>query len=94
MTEVKGLSDKKIINVASGSSTSFAVSADGILYGWGMGTNGQLALGEDEDFYEPTQVKGKQINDRKVIRVSSGGQHTVILCSSNNNNKKENGRNM
>lgn len=47
-----------------------------------MGTNGQLGLGDDEDHEEPVQVKSKQLNDRKVIRVSSGGQHTVILSSS------------
>ncbi|XP_050303935.1 regulator of chromosome condensation isoform X2 [Anthonomus grandis grandis] len=91
LTEIKSLSNEKIINVACGSSTSFAVSKAGILYAWGMGTNGQLGLGEEEDCYVPTQVKGKQLNDRKAIRVSSGGQHTVILCVTENNNKKANG---
>ncbi|XP_076264668.1 regulator of chromosome condensation 1 isoform X1 [Rhynchophorus ferrugineus] len=89
LTEVKVLSDKKIINIACGSSTSFAVTGDGQLHAWGMGTNGQLGMGDEDDYFEPTQVKGKQINDRKVVRASSGGQHTVILCASDNNNKPE-----
>ncbi|ENN70867.1 regulator of chromosome condensation [Dendroctonus ponderosae] len=81
LTEITSLSKEEIVNVACGSATSFAVSAQGILYGWGMGTNGQLGLGEDDDYDEPTQVKSKQMNDRKIVRVSSGGQHTVILSS-------------
>lgn len=47
-----------------------------------MGTNGQLGLGDDADYEEPVEVKSKQLNNKKVLRVSSGGQHTVILSSS------------
>ncbi|XP_030767877.1 regulator of chromosome condensation [Sitophilus oryzae] len=87
LTEVKGLSDKKVTNIACGSCTSFAVTEEGQLFGWGMGSNGQLGLGEEEDCFEPTLIQSKQLKDRKVIRVSSGGQHTVILCESDSNNK-------
>lgn len=62
----------------------------GELYGWGMGTNGQLGTGEEDDCDEPTLIKSKQLSDKQVIRVSSGGQHTVILATTNNNNKNEN----
>lgn len=44
-----------------------------------MGTNYQLGNGSDEDVYEPTPVVGNQIKDKKIIKVSSGGQHTVFL---------------
>lgn len=53
-----------------------------------MGSVGQLGTGEDEDCYEPTILKSKQLTDKKVYRVSSGGQHTVILALTNNNNNK------
>lgn len=59
----------------------------GELYGWGMGTSGELGTGGDEDCFEPTLVKSKQLADRKVFRVSSGGQHTVILADTTNNSK-------
>lgn len=55
----------------------------GELYGWGMGTNGQLGTGEEDDCELPTLIKSKQLQDRKVVRVSSGGQHTVILAVNN-----------
>lgn len=53
-----------------------------------MGTNGQLGTGKEDDCYEPTLINSKQLTDRKVFRVSSGGQHTVILALNNNNNDK------
>ncbi|XP_056643617.1 regulator of chromosome condensation isoform X1 [Diorhabda sublineata] len=83
---VNTLSGKKIINVACGSATSFAVSEEGDLFGWGMGTNGQLGTGEEDDCEEPTVIKSKQLQDKKVFRVSSGGQHTVILAAKNEAN--------
>lgn len=59
----------------------------GELYGWGMGTTGELGTGNDEDCLEPTLVQGKQLLNRQVIKVSSGGQHTVVLAKTTNNNK-------
>ncbi|XP_028134789.1 regulator of chromosome condensation isoform X1 [Diabrotica virgifera virgifera] len=77
---VDTLEGKKVVNVACGSATSFAVTEEGDLYGWGMGTNGQLGTGEEDDCEIPTLIKSKQLQDKKVFRVSSGGQHTVILA--------------
>lgn len=56
-----------------------------------MGTNGQLGTGEEDDCESPTLIKGKQLQDKKVLRVSSGGQHTVILAATNDNNNKGDG---
>ena len=44
-----------------------------------MGTNNQLAQGDDDDRWEPTLLKGKQLEDKKVVSISAGGQHTMIL---------------
>lgn len=43
-----------------------------------------MGNGGEDDVHEPTLVSGSQINDKKIIKVSSGGQHTVFLslCSS------------
>ncbi|KAJ8959441.1 hypothetical protein NQ318_022133 [Aromia moschata] len=85
---ITSLDDKKIVHVACGSTTSFAVTEEGELYGWGMGTNGQLGTGDEDDCELPTLIKSKQLQDRKVYRASSGGQHTVILAVTNSNNNK------
>jgi len=49
-------------------------------YGWGMGTCQQLSNGEDEDKFEPVVMTGKQLSDKEVLMISSGGQHTVLLA--------------
>ncbi|KAJ8920006.1 hypothetical protein NQ315_006536 [Exocentrus adspersus] len=88
LQQLASLSDQKIVNVACGSATSFAVNSEGELYGWGMGTNGQLGTGQEDDCEIPTLIKGKQLLHHKVLRVSSGGQHTVILAVTDTSNDK------
>lgn len=67
------------VEVACGTAVSYAVTADGDCYSWGMGTNGQLGTGDDEDKFEPVKMGGKQLQGKKVICVSSGGQHTILV---------------
>lgn len=79
-TLIPALSDFKCIDVACGSTVSFAVTEFGVCYAWGMGSNGQLGTGDDDsDLYEPKEIKGKQLEGKKVLSASSGGQHTVLL---------------
>ena len=68
------------VEVACGTAVSYSVNSSGECYSWGMGTNGQLGTGEEEDVFEPLKMEGKQLQDKKVIVVSSGGQHTVLIA--------------
>eukprot|EP00088_Acartia_fossae_P007766 TRINITY_DN13641_c0_g1_i1.p1 TRINITY_DN13641_c0_g1~~TRINITY_DN13641_c0_g1_i1.p1 ORF type:complete len:441 (+),score=87.17 TRINITY_DN13641_c0_g1_i1:57-1379(+) len=79
-TSIPGLKSKKCVEVACGSVVSYAVTDQGELYAWGMGTNGQLGTGDDEDVDTPTLMKSKQLETRSVLAVSSGGQHTVLIA--------------
>ncbi|XP_017772383.1 PREDICTED: regulator of chromosome condensation isoform X2 [Nicrophorus vespilloides] len=89
LIKIPFFADKKVVTIGCGSATSFAVTDDGKLYGWGMGTVGQIGTGDEEDCVEPTLIKSKQMGERKVFRVTSGGQHTAILAmTSDNNNTK------
>ena len=45
-----------------------------------MGSDGQLGTGNDEDAETPVLVKGKQLEGKSVVRVSSGGQHALLLA--------------
>ncbi|KAM4044542.1 regulator of chromosome condensation [Anomaloglossus baeobatrachus] len=69
----------KIATVACGASVSYAVAKDGRVFSWGMGTNQQLGTGEEDDVWSPYEMTGKQLENREVLSVSSGGQHTVLL---------------
>lgn len=69
--------------VACGASVSYAVTKDGSVYSWGMGTNMQLGTGEEDDEWSPVKITGKQLENRTVLMASSGGQHTVLLVKDN-----------
>ncbi|XP_014237356.1 regulator of chromosome condensation [Trichogramma pretiosum] len=86
LTIVPSLEQVKCIDVAVGSAQSFAVTEAGKLYAWGMGTSGQLGTGEEEDVDTPTLIESKQLKDLKIVRVSGGGQHTIVLGLSNTAN--------
>ena len=79
--KVPKLADKNVKLVACGDSTSYALTKEGHLYSWGFGTNLQLGVGEEEDFYEPALVKSKNLDPEtdEALVVSGGGQHSAIL---------------
>lgn len=83
-TLVPMLADKKCVDVSCGNAVSFAITEDGECYSWGMHDMlgvGQLGHGHnDEDSWEPQRMVGKQLESRKVIAVSGGGQHTVLIA--------------
>lgn len=66
-------------SVACGASVSYAVTREGSVYAWGMGTNLQLGTGNEDDEWSPVKMTGKQLENRTVLMASSGGQHTVLL---------------
>ncbi|XP_029486051.1 regulator of chromosome condensation-like isoform X2 [Oncorhynchus nerka] len=76
-TPVEGLDEAQV--VACGASVSYAVTKQGSVYAWGMGTNLQLGTGEEDDEWSPVEMTGKQLENRIVLMVASGGQHTVLL---------------
>ncbi|XP_061393835.1 regulator of chromosome condensation [Musca vetustissima] len=82
VTELKpitALKGKKIVSVSCGEAQSFALTDDGKLYSWGMGSNHQLGTGSDDDALEPVLIVSKQTEGKRIIRASSGGQHSIFL---------------
>ncbi|XP_068211626.1 regulator of chromosome condensation-like [Palaemon carinicauda] len=79
-TPIPGLQDKKAISVSAGECVSLVVVDSGDVYGFGMGTNNQLAQGDEEDRLEPVKLTGKQLAERKVVAAQAGGLHTVLLA--------------
>lgn len=79
LTLVDTLADKHIIEISCGESTSFAVTDKGEVYAWGMGSNQQLGTGNEDDETKPVQISSKQIQGKTILKVSSGGQHSLFL---------------
>ncbi|XP_068624475.1 regulator of chromosome condensation-like [Battus philenor] len=81
---VPTLQSRKCVSIATGTSNSFAVTDDGEVYSWGMGSEGQLGTGATADLNVPTLSNHKPFEGRPVTRVAAGGQHTVILLEEPN----------
>lgn len=77
-TKVQIPDNAKCIDATCGSFASFAVTDDGKLYSWGMGSS-QLGVGDEDDKVLPTLVTGKQLENKIVTQVAAGAQHTAIL---------------
>ena len=60
-------------------------SKDNFLYMFGKNAFGQLGIGENAYIFEPSLVTSFLENEKeKVIKVSLGGEHTIILTNKNN----------
>ncbi|XP_069959972.1 regulator of chromosome condensation-like isoform X1 [Cherax quadricarinatus] len=79
-TPVTSLEGQKAINVSAGECVSLVVMESGDVYGFGMGTNNQLAQGNEEDQLVPVKLTGNQLAQRRVVAAAAGGQHTIILA--------------
>ncbi len=79
--QIEALKEHNVKTVESGEAVSFAVTSNGDLFAWGLGSSLQLGNGSEDDLLVPTQVKGKNLDPSKheVLGVSSGGQHTALV---------------
>ncbi|VVB17538.1 unnamed protein product [Arabis nemorensis] len=85
-TEIKALADKKIIFIASGGSSSAAITDGGKLWMWGNAKDFQLGVpGLPEIQTSPVEVnflnEEDELDPHKVISVSIGASHALCLVS-------------
>ncbi|KAG0345617.1 hypothetical protein BG004_003461 [Podila humilis] len=66
--------------ISVGGNHTLALSQAGDVYAWGFGEMLACGNAEEEDVPKPLKLTGQQINDRRVIQVAAGGQHSVILA--------------
>ncbi|BFF98101.1 regulator of chromosome condensation [Drosophila madeirensis] len=79
-----------IVHVGCGEVSSYAITEDGKLYSWGMGTNYQLGVGDGDDELEPVLVSSKNTQNKKMLLASGGGQHGLFLVEADAKEQKEN----
>lgn len=69
-----------MVDVAAGTYSSFAVSADGRVEAWGLNNYGQLALpASTAAHHTPNVVSG--LLDHKVTAVAGGQHHTLAVTA-------------
>jgi regulator of chromosome condensation len=79
LTPIGSLQKIDILDINCGDCNTLAITKDGKIYVWGLGTNSQLGTGGDDDVLEPTLLTGAQVKEKNAISVSSGGQHSLFI---------------
>ncbi|ODN05802.1 RCC1 and BTB domain-containing protein 1 [Orchesella cincta] len=77
----------KIVSIACGQTSSFAVSDTGEVYGWGYNGNGQLGIGNTVNQYNPTKI---MLFGVFITKVSCGTAHTLALSDEGGTGHKSN----
>ena len=74
---------KTIVQVASDSVTSLALTSDGAVYSWGDNTHGQLGNGTNTDSNIPVAVKttGTPMDGKTIVQVAAGAPYSLALAS-------------
>ena len=66
-----------MVDVNCGTYATFALTADGSVFAWGLNNYGQLALAGQAPVYAPALVRA--LSGRQVASVRSGQHHTLVL---------------
>ncbi|CEP18915.1 hypothetical protein [Parasitella parasitica] len=72
---------EKVVQIATGTNHSVAITASGKAYTWGFGECYALGNGSSDDEPVPTELTGQKLEGHKVIRGSAGAQHSMVLAS-------------
>ena len=76
---VEILRDKNVTRFACGKRHTLALTADGAVYSWGYGGDGQLGHGDLQLHTLPAQIKALQ--GEHVIAIACGDKHSAALTS-------------
>jgi alpha-tubulin suppressor-like RCC1 family protein len=83
-TFVQGLCDHRIRSIACGVWHALAVTDDGRLFAWGLGSNAQLApdgSSEPCSNLEPQLVEALDFEGNRVSLAAAGAYHSTALCA-------------
>ena len=73
------LGGERAVSVSAGDFHSLALTADGAVWSWGYGEDGQLGHGDWQDQLLPKKVEA--FAGQHVVAVSVGGTHSLALTA-------------
>ena len=78
---IEELCDKSVIQFYNGICSTFALTSDNKVYGWGSNHLGQLGLKivNQTKLYKPVLIE--DLNDINIKQISCGSGHTLVLTS-------------
>jgi len=71
--------EAQIVMVAAGVSHSVCLGAEGMVWTWGYGNNGQLGHNDQQKRLVPTQLAGEALGGAVAVLVAAGGFHTTVV---------------
>ncbi len=69
----------KIKHVSAGAFHVFAVTTEGLTFGWGRNDFGQLGIGTKKDAAVSKPVRLKHLQDKKIVMTAAGEAHSLFL---------------
>ena len=77
--QVEAFAGQRVVALSAGRCHSIALTADGSVWGWGDGGQGQLGHGDREHQWQPKKIEA--FADQRVVATSAGGSHSLALTA-------------
>ena len=75
--KIKALSRVRVVSIAAGGNHSMVLTNRGDVMSFGMGSSGQLGLGDRENRQRPTVIKA--LFKKRVVAMTAGDAHAIVL---------------
>ncbi|GMH51496.1 hypothetical protein TrRE_jg11034, partial [Triparma retinervis] len=72
----------RVQKIAAGRDHTLALSSDGAIYAWGLGHDGRLGLGTEDNAPHPTKISFGPIADQVVTAIACGEMHCLAVTES------------
>jgi alpha-tubulin suppressor-like RCC1 family protein len=69
-----------VCSIFAGELHAGAISAEGDLWTWGVGSNGRLGLGDEGDHPAPMKIGREHFGASRVVVAAAGEGHSVAVC--------------
>jgi len=77
--KIEAFADQRVVTVSTGAHHSFALTADGAVWSWGLGAFGQLGHGDWQAQLLPKKIE--TFAGQRVVAVSAGERHSLALTA-------------
>jgi len=79
-TKVEAFTGQRVVAVSAGDNHSLALAADGAVWSWGFGGEGQLGHGDDR-WHQHLPKKIEAFAGQRVVAVSAGETHSLAITA-------------
>jgi len=87
LQKIRTASDDPVVMIAAGGEHGALVTKNGQVFSWGLGTSGQLGLGNKRSAASPSFVCMHKFDEApifRVVMVACGNKHTIVLTHKQN----------